>query len=147
MSAATNDRKFRTFLLMTQFEAKAIGARIARARDEAGLTQEELAEMASFSKRSLQDYEAGTTIPYRHMREISSLLNREVPWFLHGEQQQVEGVGDLLEAIRSRLEALEAKTETYGEASAKSLDALAREVRSLARRIARRDGGATATQS
>lgn len=132
---------------MTQFEAKAIGGRIAMARDEAGLTQEELAEMASFSKRSLQDYEAGTTIPYRHMREISALLNREVPWFLHGEPEQDEGVADMLESIHVRLEALEGKTETYGEASAKSLDALARDVRALTRRIARRDDGATASHS
>ncbi len=85
-----------------QFEAKEIGQRIAEARTVAGITQETLAEMASFSKRSLQDYEAGVTIPYKHMREISRLLGREVEWFLHGE----EPIGD------DRLEALEAKVDS-----------------------------------
>jgi transcriptional regulator with XRE-family HTH domain len=100
--AATNDRNFRTFLLVRQFEAEAIGARIALARKEAGLTQQELAEMASFSKRSLQDYEAGNTIPYPHMQELSALLKREVPWFLHGEQDE-----EALDRIEKRLAAVE----------------------------------------
>lgn len=76
---------------MSQLQAREIGARIALARNEAGLTQEEVTELATFSKRSLQDYEAGNTIPYRHMQEISRLLNRPVEWFLHGEKQVPEG--------------------------------------------------------
>lgn len=103
--AATNERDFRKFLLVAQFEAKAIGARLASARHESGLTQEQLAEMASFSKRSLQDYEAGETIPYRHMREISGLLGRDVEWFLHGERPQA--TEDELASIADRLRSLE----------------------------------------
>lgn len=72
--AATNGRNFRRFLLMQQFEAQEIGARIKQARLEAGLTQEELAALSSVSKRSLADYEAGQTIPYRHFREFGRLL-------------------------------------------------------------------------
>ncbi|MBI3936390.1 MAG: helix-turn-helix transcriptional regulator [Betaproteobacteria bacterium] len=83
---------------MQQFEAQQIGARIARARKEAGLTQEDLAEMASFSKRSLQDYEAGVSIPYRHLRELGELLNRTAQWFLYGEV----GVSESAEADRLR---------------------------------------------
>ena len=83
--AATKGRNFRTFQLVSQLEAKEIGARIAKARDEAGLTQEQVADLATFSKRSLQDYEAGVTVPYRQMQELGRLLNREVAWFLHGE--------------------------------------------------------------
>lgn len=89
-SAATNDRNFHRFLLMAQLEAKAIGARIQQARLEAGMTQEQVAEIATFSKRSLQDYEGGVTIPYRHLREIGQLLDRPVEWFLHG-RAGVEG--------------------------------------------------------
>lgn len=85
-AAATNARNFRTFLLMEQFAAKEIGDRIRLARRERGLTQEELAGMSSFSKRSLQDYEAGITTPYRHLREISRLLRRPEEWFLYGEE-------------------------------------------------------------
>jgi transcriptional regulator with XRE-family HTH domain len=69
---------------MQQFEAQEIGERIKQARLEQGLTQEELAVLASFSKRSLQDYEAGLTIPYRHLSELSRLLNRPKEWFLYG---------------------------------------------------------------
>jgi transcriptional regulator with XRE-family HTH domain len=85
-SAATRTRNFSRFLLMAQLQAKEIGARIALARNEAGLTQEEVTDLATFSKRSLQDYERGNTIPYRHMQEISRLLDRPVEWFLHGER-------------------------------------------------------------
>lgn len=105
--AATNDRNFRTFLLVAQLEAEAIGKRISQARREAGMTQEELAEMSTFSKRSLQDYEAGVTIPYRHMREISGLLDRPVEWFLHGEKEE----GPLGEAFLGRLETLVERAE------------------------------------
>jgi transcriptional regulator with XRE-family HTH domain len=72
---------------MQQFEAEEIGARIRQARlEHDGLTQENLAAMASFSKRSLQYYEAGVTIPYKHLRELSRLLNKPEDWFLYGEQ-------------------------------------------------------------
>lgn len=103
-SAATNARNFRTFLLVSQFEARAIGERIAKARNEAGLTQEEMAELASFSKRSLQDYEAGVTIPYRHMREIGAILNRQVPWFLHGDEVEVEGLSERVDHLQGQLD-------------------------------------------
>lgn len=85
--AATNDRTFRTFLLMEQFAAREVGERIAQARIEAGMTQEDLAEVSPFSKRSLQDYEAGVTIPYKHMRHLAKVLRRPVDWFLHGNPQ------------------------------------------------------------
>jgi transcriptional regulator with XRE-family HTH domain len=96
-------RSLRTFLLVQQFAAEEIGARIKQARKERGLTQEELAEMASFSTRSLQDYENGVTIPYRHMAEISRLLGRPVEWFLYGDGG---GEPDELTAKVERIEAL-----------------------------------------
>jgi transcriptional regulator with XRE-family HTH domain len=74
---------------MAQFEAREVGARIAQARNERGLTQEQLAEIASFSKRSLQDYEGGITIPYRQLRELGQLLNKPTEWFLYGDADQV----------------------------------------------------------
>lgn len=102
--AATNLRTFRTFLLMEQFAAAEIGERIAQARKVRGLTQEDLAAMASFSKRSLQDYESGKTIPYRHMRELGRLLGRAPEFFLYGEDpsgatQSVEADPAVLERL------------------------------------------------
>src|SRR4029077_19636448 len=80
--------------------------RIKQARLEAGMTQEQVGEVATFSKRSLQDYESGNTIPYKHLREIASLFKREVPWFLHGESE--EQVSELA-SISVRLLSLEAQ--------------------------------------
>lgn len=95
--AATKSRNFRTFLLVTQLEAEAIGARLALARKEAGFTQEQVAEMSTMSKRSLQNYEAGITIPYAHFRELAAIYTREVDWFLHGEAAQKKAI--LLEEL------------------------------------------------
>lgn len=110
--AATFSRNFRTFLLVEQLAAKEIGARIKLARKERGLTQEQLAEMASFSKRSLQDYEMGETIPYKHFREMAELLSRDVRWFLYGETEEEANERDVdaavLAAIEQRLDSLEA---------------------------------------
>lgn len=106
-AAATNSREFRTFLLMAQFEAQEIGARIQQARKEKGLTQEELAEMASFSKRSLQDYETGQTIPYRQLQELGRLLGRPTEWFLYGEKDPAAGAD--LEQVLEAVEGLRAE--------------------------------------
>lgn len=103
-SAATNRRTFHSFLLMEQFAAREIGERIAQARKERGLTQEELAEMAPFSKRSLQDYETGATIPYRHLRDLSRLLRRPEEWFLYGEDAANATTEERLDRIEGRLE-------------------------------------------
>ena len=108
--AATSSREFRTFLLMAQFEAREIGARIQQARKERGLSQEELAEMASFSKRSLQDYETGETIPYRHFRELGRLLDKQPEWFLYGDRDRDDGAdrddAELRELVRDEVATL-----------------------------------------
>lgn len=102
--AATNTRNLRTFLLMEQFAAREIGARIAQARKERGMTQEEFAELTSFSKRSLQDYENGVTIPYRHLREISRLLSRPEEWFLYGDPDEgTTSIQSDITALRSEV--------------------------------------------
>ena len=99
--AATNSRNFRTFLLMQQFAAREIGARIAQARKERGLSQEELADLvAGFSKRSLQDYEAGVTIPYKHLNELGRLLKKPEEWFLYGDDEQEDAGGPSDERLR-----------------------------------------------
>lgn len=92
---------------MAQFEAREIGARIAQARREAGLTQEQLAEIAPFSQRSLQDYERGLVIPYRQMRELAKLLGKPVEWFLHGEPEDEATIVERLDSIDERLELIE----------------------------------------
>jgi len=90
---------------MEQFQAAEIGARIKQARLERGLTQDELASMTSFSKRSLQDYELGETIPYRHFAELGRLLRRPAEWFLHGDEAVNVEEERLREIIREELDA------------------------------------------
>lgn len=113
--AATNARNFRTFLLMAEFDRKAIGARIAQARHERGLTQDDLAALASFSKRALQEYEGGVRIPYKHLAELHRLLRKPTEWFLYGDQgpepDEVDpDVMERLVRIEQVLEALVARS-------------------------------------
>lgn len=116
---------------MEQFEAAEVGKRIAQARLELGLTQEQLAEIASFSKRSLQDYEGGVTIPYKHLREIGRLLKRPVHWFLHGDDEAataldpkvVERLGAAVVSLAeeaARLEAIADRLESQAKPPAAS---------------------------
>lgn len=77
------------------------------------MTQDDLSEALNVSKRSLQDYEAGTTIPWKHFQKLSAIFNRPLEWFLHGEEPQPEpesledpDVIERLDRIERLLEAL-----------------------------------------
>lgn len=101
--SATNLRSFRTFLLMREFAAREIGERIALARREAGgMTQEQLGELLNVSTRSVQDYEAGGTIPWRHFQRLEQILKKSTPWFLYGDDS-VEQKQDLQAQILQEL--------------------------------------------
>jgi transcriptional regulator with XRE-family HTH domain len=66
-------------------DAAAVGRRIAQARHEAGwMTQETLAELLCICKRSVQTYESGTRVPYRHLHRLAEIFERPASWFLHG---------------------------------------------------------------
>ena len=66
-------------------ERKRIGSRIARARRESGLTQRELAEQLGITTRSVQSYEAGAIVPWRHLRRIELVTQKRSGWLLHEE--------------------------------------------------------------
>lgn len=70
---------------MRHGDAGAIGARIARARRESGLTQEELASLVGVTARSIQGYEAGRVVPYRHLSRLAEITDRELGWFLESD--------------------------------------------------------------
>jgi transcriptional regulator with XRE-family HTH domain len=91
---------------MQQFAAEEIGARIAQARREAdGMTQEQLADLLGLSTRSVQDYEAGTTMPYKYLSRISGITGRSVEWLLRGDPEPE--TRELLEDIVLRIERVE----------------------------------------
>ncbi len=70
---------------MDDLDRRNVGIRIAQARRESGLTQNELAAALSVTARSIQNYESGVSVPYRHLRTIESITHRRPGWILDGE--------------------------------------------------------------
>lgn len=62
-----------------------IGARLAQARKQAGITQKALGESLGVTRRSIQGYEAGVVVPYKHLDRLAELLGRTHTWFLSGD--------------------------------------------------------------
>lgn len=90
---------------MQQFAGAEIGARIAQARREAdGMTQEQLAELLNVSTRSVQDYEAGVTMPWRHFKLLETAFKRPMGWFLYGDQPEAETPGEAVLEKLARIE-------------------------------------------
>ena len=64
------------------------GKRMAAARKEVHLSQRALAAKLGVSLRTLQNYEAGKFVPYRHLDALSRLLGRHPSGLLSGHEQQ-----------------------------------------------------------
>ena len=62
------------------------GRRIASARRDAHLSQRALAAELGVSLRTVQNYESGTFIPYRHFEALSRLVRRSPAWLLQGRR-------------------------------------------------------------
>ena len=94
---------------MEEFAAKEIGERIAEARRLAnGMTQEQLGDLVGVSTRSIQDYEAGVTIPWKHMLAIARVTKARVDWLVHGSEEADPDTQALLEDVVARLQRIEA---------------------------------------
>jgi transcriptional regulator with XRE-family HTH domain len=106
--SATDARNLRTLLLAAVFEPQEIGERLAQARNEAGLTQEEAADLVGVATRSLQGYEYGDVVPYKKMRALAEVYKKPVAWLLHGDPQLPESdvTPVQLEAALERVEAV-----------------------------------------
>lgn len=96
-------RNLRTLLLLSVFEPQDIGARLKHARHEAGLTQEEMADLVGVSTRSWQGYEGGDVVPYRHMGRIAEITRRSVAWLIHGDTDEVSHDPDEMQRLREEL--------------------------------------------
>jgi transcriptional regulator with XRE-family HTH domain len=86
-------------------ERKRIGARISQARRETGLTQRELAGRLGITTRSLQNYESGAIVPYRHLQRIEVIARKRAGWLLQSD-------GDGRELLQT-IEELHAATEQH----------------------------------
>ena len=71
------------------------------------MTQKTLAELLCVCKRSVQAYEAGRTIPYRHLHRLGQIFERPSSWFLYGDEpgEDRSPGGDRDDEIVKRLEA------------------------------------------
>lgn len=85
-SSSQNARNLRRLLVEAMaLEPQEIGARIKRARELAGLRQEDLADIINVSNRTVQNLEAGDVKPYVHLGRIADALNVTQEWLLHGD--------------------------------------------------------------
>jgi transcriptional regulator with XRE-family HTH domain len=84
-------------------ERRLVGARITRARKESGLTQAQLAATLGITTRSVQNYESGAIVPWRHLSHIETITRRRNGWLLRGDPSP----GDLESTIGALLAAME----------------------------------------
>lgn len=61
-----------------------IARRIVLAREQTGMTQEELAAAAEFSVPQLRRYEAGGRVPISDLFAIAMILERPIDFFYEG---------------------------------------------------------------
>ena len=75
-------------VFMERAARREIGARIAQCRrDYGGMTQQELADLLGLSERSVQDYERGVTVPYKHFDRLAQIFpGRSAEWFRLGDE-------------------------------------------------------------
>lgn len=72
-----------------QLEREQILARLQQARKEAGLTQQEAADVLGVHKRTIENYE-NNHVPWDKLNELAGLYGKLVEWFLRGEDAALE---------------------------------------------------------
>lgn len=70
---------------MTELERAQISERIKQARKQAGLTQQELADLLHVQARTIANYESDR-VPWRLLGKIAEATNVSQEWLLRGEQ-------------------------------------------------------------
>jgi transcriptional regulator with XRE-family HTH domain len=106
---------------MRHNEEGTIGRRIAQARREAGLTQEELGQLIGVTTRSVQGYEAGNVVPFRHLGKLESATGKTRGWLLYGEDD-----GGSVGEVATTLAALVAQIAEDAERIARAAEQLER---------------------
>jgi len=141
----TETRNFRTFLLVAQLDPRAIQGRIRQAREEAGLTQQELADLVDRHKRTIENYENVRVPPWPELTKVARVLDRPIEWFLHGETESTDRIeamdvklDEVLDEIRTLRELVEALGGRQGISSAGELAARARQAAAVVEEDAQR---------
>lgn len=95
---------FHTFLLVAQLEPEAIMGRIRQARIEAEFTQQELADLIDRHKRTIENYENTRVPEWKELAKIAKVLDRDVEWFLYGDEARGQLVDEQLAEINRKLD-------------------------------------------
>ena len=115
--------------LMAELERAAIARRIADAREQAGLSQAELADLLHVHFRTVQDWESPkkSATPWDRMDELASATSTTKEWLLHGDPVgENRAQAGLLRDVSGALEALERSQEDVHAKLDQALAALAR---------------------
>jgi transcriptional regulator with XRE-family HTH domain len=101
-----------------ELEREQIVQRIARAREEAGLTQQEAADILGVHKRTIENWEH-VRVPWRDLNRVAEVYGKPLDWFLHGDiaTEPDEETHARLERIERVLEELVARLERDAQAS------------------------------
>ena len=71
-----------------------LGERIANARSERGLSQQELANQLGIKKSNLEQWESGKTAPRaNHMNQLAGVLNVPLLWLMGGSDMPPSTMG------------------------------------------------------
>lgn len=97
---------FHTFLLVAQLEPEAIMGRIRQARIDADFTQQELADLIERHKRTIENYENVRVPEWKELAKIARVLDRDVEWFLYGDEARGQVVDEQLAEINRKLDAI-----------------------------------------
>jgi len=100
------------------------GTRVAAARKEARLSQRALAAELGVSVRTMQNYEAGRFVPYRHLDALSRLLGKSSSWLLYGHEQP--NTDQLLAEVRAQRKRLLLNLERLRELGDQLVDNVSR---------------------
>lgn len=79
---------------LSEISHKEVGARIRRAKLEAGLSQKGLAKRLGVSSKTVANYEHGAAKPYERLREIAEItavtrtIDDQYEWLLHGDPEE-----------------------------------------------------------
>jgi transcriptional regulator with XRE-family HTH domain len=79
---------------MAELERAGIARRIRQARNEAGLSQPEMAEAIGVIARTYQNYESvkDPRVPWGLMNQIAAVTGKTTEWLIHGDQAAARAV-------------------------------------------------------
>jgi transcriptional regulator with XRE-family HTH domain len=95
---------------MGRLRKEEIRARIKQAREMAGVSQHDMADLMGVANRALQNWEAdqakAANVPWEHLNDIADVTGTTVRWLLHGDEPELYD-GELTERLKTTAAALE----------------------------------------